>query len=82
MVTLYVADLEEFRPVLDGARQLEGCSINGPFSGYWVVEAAEEIRFQRKALGLRVALWNSALAGGFIGRIAQYDRDTLRIVNE
>ena len=80
MVSIYVPDLEEFFPVIDGARAIPGCKITGPFKGYWLISAEKEICFQRRTLGLRVALWNSALAGGFVGRIAQYDRDTMRIV--
>jgi hypothetical protein len=36
--------------------------------------------FSRKALGLKPAVWYSSLSGGLEGRIAQFDRDTLRIV--
>jgi hypothetical protein len=82
MVSIYIPNLEEFLPVVERARSIAGCRVSGPIKGYWLVSAEQEIRFERKALGLRVALWNSALTGGFIGRIAEYDRDTLRIVEE
>ena len=81
MVSIYVPDLAEFSSITESARKL-GLRVQGPVKGYWQIDADQEIRFERKALGLRVALWNSALAGGFVGKIAQYDRDTMRIVNE
>lgn len=82
MVILYVPYLEEFAPVLDNARSSAACTVSGPFKGYWVISAERELRFDRKATGLRVALWYSVLAGGFIGKITQYDHDTIRIVDE
>lgn len=82
MVRIFIPDLPEFLPVLDAARKSGACRIIEPVRGYWRIEADTEIRFERKPLGLGPALWNSALAGGFSGKIVQYDRDVLRIVGE
>lgn len=78
MVTIFVPDLPEFAPLLDGARAV-GSRIEPPARGYWRIVSDGELSFRRKELGLGPALWNSALTGGFIGRIAEYDRDVLRI---
>ncbi len=80
-VSIFIPDLPEFSPIIDGARKA-GHEVASPLEGYWRIDADQEIRFDRKALGLRVALWNSALAGGFVGKIAAYDRNTMRIVSE
>jgi hypothetical protein len=82
MVTIFVPDIPEFMPLIQGARNLEDCRIQLPRLGYWRIEADQEICFGRKALGLGPALWNSALTGGFRGRITEYSRDVLRIEAE
>lgn len=79
-VCIYVPDFPEFRPLLDGAAQLEGCLVRPPQQGYWRIEAEHEVELNRKSVGLGPALWNSALAGGFTGHIAEYSRDVMRIV--
>lgn len=82
MVRIYVPDLPELMPVIDGARKSGNCQIHAPQNGYWRIEADKEISFNRKTLGLGPALWNSALTGGFRGNITEYSRDTLTIVSE
>ena len=75
-VTIFVPDLEEFWPVVDGARQA-GCRIEDPVAGYWRIERDTEIRLRRKDMGLGRAIWNSCLIGGVIGTIAMFDQDEL-----
>ncbi len=81
-VEVFVPDIPEFAPLLDGARTVPGCQIGPVRCGYWTITAGQELRFERQALGLGPALWNSALCGGFRGHIAEYSRDVLRIVSE
>jgi hypothetical protein len=82
MVRIFVPDVPEFRPLLDAARRTADCCTLEPKKGYWRIEAEHEICFERRPLGLRPALWNSALTGGFSGRIIEYDRNIIRIANE
>lgn len=79
MVRIFVPNIPEFAPLLEGARKAGGCVVKEPLNGYWRIEAPEKISFGRKALGLGPALWNSALTGGFEGRIVEYGRDTMCI---
>lgn len=81
-VTIFVADIPEFAPLLQAARAQNGCAVRPPVRGYWRIEAAQAIEFSRKAMGLGAALWNSALSGGFRGRITQYDRNLMRIESQ
>ena len=81
-VLIYVPDIPEFQPILDGAAKVGGCRVEPTRAGYWAIIADEELRLERKTLGLGPALWNSALTGGFRGRIEEYGRDVLRIVSE
>ena len=79
MVKVYVLDVPEFRPIIEGARRAH-IGVSGPARGYYVIAGERELMFSRKALGLKPAVWYSSLSGGLEGRIAQFDRDTLRIV--
>ena len=81
-VQIFVPDIPEFVPLLEGARKTDGCMVEPAVAGYWSITANHEIRFERRALGLGPALWNSALTGGFRGRIEEYGRDVMRIVSE
>ena len=81
-VVIYVADLPEFAPVVDGARRQVSCTVSRIASGYWKIEAHHEIRFVRKELGVGPALWNSALSGGYRGRIVAFDRNEMRLQPE
>jgi catechol 2,3-dioxygenase-like lactoylglutathione lyase family enzyme len=81
-IRIYVPDFPEFKPFLDGARQSDSCRVFDPENGYWRIEANDEIHFNRKEIGLGPALWNSALAGGFRGKIMEYGRNDMRIVKE
>mgnify|MGYP003123700428 CR=1 FL=1 len=82
MVRLFVLDVAEFEPLLAAAKTTPGCTISGPRAGYWDICAEREISFNRKRAGLRPALWYSAVVGGYVGKIEQYDRDDIRITAE
>ncbi|QRG07251.1 hypothetical protein EZH22_02080 [Xanthobacter dioxanivorans] len=79
MVRIFIPNIPEFTPVWESARAVTGCVVKEPLNGYWRIEAPDKITFGRKALGLGPALWNSALTGGFVGRIVEYSRDTMCI---
>lgn len=80
--TVFVPDLAEFQPLVKAAAAVEGVTVREPKLGYWRIVAKDRLTFSRKALGLRVALWNSALTGGFCGRLAEYTNDSLTIESE
>jgi hypothetical protein len=81
-VILFVPDIPEFSPLLRAAEKVGECRIKPPRGGYWRIEADREMRFSRKELALPPAIWNSALSGGFSGRLVEYGRDVMRIVSE
>ena len=69
----------ELRDSASGAQQFE----NHPWQHVEDdAEGQKELRFNRKALGLGPAIWNSALSGGFIGRIVEYGRDEMILASE
>ena len=75
---IYVLDLPEFSPVVEGARAA-GCEIITPKKGYWTIKGNPDIHLRRKELGLTAALWNTALAGGIHGRLQQFDATELKL---
>jgi hypothetical protein len=81
-VTLFIPDIPEFSPLLRAAERVTSCTVRPARNGYWRVQAESEMCFSRKELGLTPAIWNSALSGGFCGRIVEYGRDIMRIVSE
>ncbi|MFO1426511.1 MAG: hypothetical protein U1F11_05980 [Steroidobacteraceae bacterium] len=80
-VRVFVPDLRDFRPLIEAVRAQPGLTLL-PRGGYWELRAPRRLNVSRKALGLRVALWYSMLAGGFCGRMTEYSRDTLTIDSE
>lgn len=78
MPRIYVADLTEFLPMVQACRQ-SGYQVDGPTKGYWRVQADKEITLVRKVCGLGPALWNTSLAGGIRGKLAEFNRDRLVI---
>ena len=79
MVTLFVLNVEEFRPLIQDARRRPEMEIlDGP-PGYTRIRTSGVLEFKRKQLGLTTAIWYGALTGGVVGRVAEFSRDTLRI---
>jgi hypothetical protein len=82
MPAIYVLDVEEFAPLVRDARAMGGVTVAGPAQGYFRISSPGEITFKRKSLGFKPAVWYGALTGGLVGRVAEFSRDTLRIVGE
>lgn len=81
-ITVFVPELPEFQPLVRSARVIPTCVVCSTKRGYWKIEAPHELRFARKDLGLGPALWNSALSGGYVGRVVSFDRNELHLISE
>ena len=81
-IKIYVLDVEEFRPLIEVTNKKGNAKVKGPINGYWVIEASDQIEFNRKELGFKPAVWYGSMTGGFKGRITEFSRDTLRIEPE
>lgn len=79
MPAIYVLDVPEFLPLVEHARRIEGCHVEGPRLGYFRVSRPGRLEFARKQLGFKPAVWHGALTGGLHGRIVQFDNDRLAI---
>ena len=81
-ILIFIPDIPEFVPLVAAARAVRGTTVRTPEKGYWIIEADRVLRFSRKAMKLGPAIWNSALSGGFVGRIVNYGRDEIVIESE
>ncbi len=77
-VCIYVPKVDEFGSIVREAAGRDDCRI-ASIDGYDVIEADRTIEFQRKALGLKPAVWYGLFTGGLRGRIEVLDRDRVRI---
>lgn len=77
--TLFVLDVPEFSPLAAVAARDSEVSVRkvGP---YFEIRKRGDIVIDRRATGCRHACWYSAVAGVRNGRIAQFDKDALRVV--
>jgi len=82
MPTVFVLNVEEFRPLVENALARTDYEVTGPAGGYWRIQSNGEIAFSRKELGFKPAVWNGALTGGLVGEVVQFDKETLRIVGD
>lgn len=82
MIEIFVLDIPEFKPLVDAVAKNGNCRVLPPAQGYWRLQADGQLTLSRRALGLGPALWNSALSGGFRGRILQYGRDEMKLESE
>ena len=79
MPSVFVLDVPEFLPLVEHARGLPACKVEGPKLGYWRLTAQPVLQFRRKELGFKPAVWHGALTGGLVGRITHFDNDLLTI---
>lgn len=80
--SVFVLYVPEFYALIDVAKKTEGYRTTPLDSGYVRIDGNPGIRFGRKALGFKPAVWYGALTGGLIGRIEQFDMDALVISAE
>lgn len=80
--SLFVLDVPEFAALAENARERGGYDVTPVEGGYLRIDGAPELRFGRKQLGFKPAVWYGAATGGLTGRIARFDMDELVIEPE
>jgi hypothetical protein len=80
MPRMYVLGVPENEGVVTVAAQDPAITVDkvGP---YFRMTAESDIVIDRRATGCRHAVWYSALAGLEDSRVAQHDKDALRVVD-
>ena len=80
MVVLYVLDVPEFLPIVESARKMPDCAISKSEKGYWKVVSPTEIVLNRREMKMKPAVWYGLFTGGMNGEIAEFGRDTVRVI--
>lgn len=75
---LFILDVPEFRPVIAIARQCGGVSSRA-LGDHVELSSESEIVIDRRATGVRHAVWYSAVSAVTDGEIVQFDKDALRV---
>jgi hypothetical protein len=78
VTALYVLDVPENTALAKVAARDPEVTV-GRIGPYFEITAGGQIVIDRRATGCRHAVWYSAVAGVAEGRIAQHDKDALRI---
>jgi hypothetical protein len=78
MTTLFVLDVPENVPVAEVAARDLAVTV-GRVGPYFQITAPGPIVIDRRATGCRHAVWYSSVAGLQAARIAQHDKDALRV---
>lgn len=74
---VFVPDIPELRAIVVAAKAMPGATVREPRRGFWVIESASTLTFERRPMAFGPALWNSLLCGGYCGRIVEFGRDRL-----
>lgn len=77
-VRIFVPRVEEFASLVQDASGRENCTVV-PSEHFDCIVADGPVEFQRKALGLKPAVWYGLFTGGVSGTIDLLDRDRVRI---
>ncbi|MGD9943295.1 MAG: hypothetical protein AB7L76_24180 [Burkholderiaceae bacterium] len=79
MTTLFVPDVPEFQPVWQHCIARPGMRVTRHAAGYIEIETSTTLELRRSELRIPLAVWFGLPTGGLEGRIAQYDKDVLRL---
>ncbi|VVE55134.1 hypothetical protein [Pandoraea fibrosis] len=75
---IFVLNVPEFSALTEAARGLPSCRVE-TLGDYTVISSDVPIAFERRAMGLKPAVWYGLFTGGLNGRIESYERDVVRI---
>jgi hypothetical protein len=78
MTRLYILDIDDFRPVIEVGANIAGVAARR-IGDYVELATDGELVIDRRATGVRHAVWYSTVAGVADGRVAQFDKDALRV---
>jgi len=76
---IFVLNVPEFASLTAAARSLPACEVVD-HGDYTVITSSEPVEFERRALGLKPAVWYGLFTGGLDGKIDSFGRDTVRVV--
>lgn len=80
MTGFFVLDVPEFSSLLSAVAGRNDCKVHPLIGGYRFVEFDGELEIKRSETSMNDAVWFGCLTGGLIGKIAQFDKDSLRLI--
>jgi hypothetical protein len=78
MISLFLLDVAEFRPVIECAAAAPGVTRRS-VGRHVEVRSEGPLVVDRRATGVRHAVWYSAVSALTGGTVTQYDKDALRV---
>jgi hypothetical protein len=78
VISCYFLDVDDIQPIVEVARQAPTVSVHhhGP---YVVLTSEAPLTVDRRATGVRHAIWYSSIAALQGGTVVQHDKDALRL---
>ena len=76
---VWVLDVPEFAAIVEAARNTPGVEVRRQ-DVYWRVSAPGELKFSRRGLRMKPAVWWGMFTGGLVGHIAEMTPNFVRIV--
>jgi hypothetical protein len=81
MPKVYMLKVPEFEGLIESVRNNPGCSIRSVGQSYLCIESDRPITFLRREAGVGVAVWYGAFTGGIQGRLVDFGRDEVTLVD-
>ncbi len=81
MPKIYVPNLAEFVGLIEDARRRDDCQVRELGAAYTLIEGKAPLRFSRRAVGVRPAIWYSMFSGGLDGRLVDFGWNDVTILD-
>lgn len=81
MPKLYVLNVPEFEGLIESARNKPHCTIRSVGQSYRCIESDRPIQFVRREVGVGPAVWYGAFTGGIDGRLVDFGREEVTLVD-
>jgi hypothetical protein len=81
MPKVYVLKVPEFEGLIESARNKSGCTIRSVGESYLCIQSDRPIKFLRREMGIGPAVWYGAFTGGIEGRLVDFGREEVTLVD-
>lgn len=81
MPKIYVPNLAEFAGLIEDARRRDDIRVRELNPAYTLIEGEAPLRFSRRDIGVRPAIWYSLFSGGLDGRLVDFGWNEVTIVD-
>jgi hypothetical protein len=81
MPKIYVPNLVEFVGLIENARRRDDCKVRELGAAYMLIEGKAPLRFSRREVGVRPAIWYSMFSGGLDGQLVDFGWNEVTILD-